>query len=290
MSIDNPEILDFFDIFNNKILENMTIVIHRQILRRLNGLVISLDDLISQINRCSDNKKGLTVTFKNFIDKALKNTHLINDGLITTKGSENNSLNYFIGLTNPINNKQDLNYNSPLNNIQNSAPGKDVKNTMFSVSKKVHAPYFMDDEDDGIHMSESSDDSFSHDENNSKNNFTVNSNILKEKKEKIIQENYNNKIVVNNVNNINNYNIINGNVKDLEKLNNITKFNNNSLINNKTNLKFNPGLPPVYNITNISKGENIFKNELGKNFLDIKYNLFRFFKQEIIKRLYTFIY
>ena len=243
----------------------MTIVIHRQILRRLNGLVISLDDLISQINRCSENKKGLTVTFKNFIDKALKNTHLINDGLITTKGSENNSLNYFIGLTNPIINKQDLNYNSPLNNIQNSASGKDVKNTMFSVSKKVHAPYFMDDEDDEIHISESSDDSFSQDENNnSKNNFTVNSNI---KKEKIIQENYNNKIVVNNVNNIKNINIINGNVNDLEKLNNITKFNNNSLIKSKTNLKFNHGLPPVYNITSISKGQkNIFKNELGKIF------------------------
>jgi hypothetical protein len=95
---ENPEILDFFDIFNNKILENMTLVIHRQILRRLNGLSNSLDHLIEQIAYIQKNKKDLTITLKSFIERSIKKDSLFKEGLIITKSSENHSAknNYFI--------------------------------------------------------------------------------------------------------------------------------------------------------------------------------------------------
>lgn len=115
-TIENPEILDFFDIFNNKILENMTLVIHRQILRRLNGLSNSLDHLIEQISYVQKNKKGFTISLKSFIERSIKKETLINEGVIITKSTENQSSknNYFIG------NQTNNNMNSGLKNNPNS--------------------------------------------------------------------------------------------------------------------------------------------------------------------------
>lgn len=128
---ENPEILDFFDIFNNKILENMTIVIHRQILRRLNGLSNSLEHLIEQISAIQKNKKGLTITLNSFIERSIKKESLLNEGVIITKSSENqstNNHNYFISNknnnlntaifnnSNTKNNKSDIGASTSCNN------------------------------------------------------------------------------------------------------------------------------------------------------------------------------
>jgi len=98
VTIDNPEILDFYDIFNNKISENMTIMIHRQILRRLNGLSSSLEFLIEKLNSFNKNKKGITLSFKTFIEKAIKKESLLKDGILTNKLTDynNSTNNYFI--------------------------------------------------------------------------------------------------------------------------------------------------------------------------------------------------
>ncbi len=99
VTTENPEILDFFDIFNNKILENMTLVIHRQILRRLNGLSNSLEDLIRQIRCLQNNKKDFTITLKSFIERSIKKESLLNEGIIITKLDEDkiSNKNYFLG-------------------------------------------------------------------------------------------------------------------------------------------------------------------------------------------------
>lgn len=131
VTIENPEILDFFDIFNNKILENMTLVIHRKILRRLNGLSNSLENLIEQINSIQKNKKGFTITLKSFIERSIKKETLFNEGVIITKTSENlnTNNNYFLG-------NQANNANSPAKNNSNSNNNKPFVPTSASCRKE----------------------------------------------------------------------------------------------------------------------------------------------------------
>lgn len=179
-TLENPEIFDFYDIFNNKILENMTIVIHRQILRRLSKLSKSLESLISQMTYLKKNKVGLTVSLQNFIENSIKNKKLLNDGIINTRTSENNSVNYFLqnkisqkdktstSLTNPQKNENCNHSISKRINEDKSifcfdAPNKDRDidslNTqkMFSVSRKINNPLFIDDEEDDILISDDED-------------------------------------------------------------------------------------------------------------------------------------
>ena len=136
VTTENPEILDFFDIFNNKILENMTLVIHRQILRRLNGLSNSIDHLIEQISSIKKNKKGFTITLKSFIERSIKKESLFKEGVIITKSNEKQGINnnYFLGNhTNNANSPSNNNNPNINNNNNNNNSNKKQNNSDVNV-------------------------------------------------------------------------------------------------------------------------------------------------------------
>lgn len=169
----------------------MTIIIHRQILRRLNKLSLSIDNLISQFSNLKKNKKDLTVSIQSFIEKSIKNRKLVNQGILTTGISNisNSKNNYFLlnkaELNEKINsniskikaNEYLINSNSKShfednsflsfnadNLIKDRDKSEEISNTykMFSVSNKINNPMFFDDQEDDISISDVDEDTNSY--------------------------------------------------------------------------------------------------------------------------------
>jgi hypothetical protein len=274
VTLENPEILDFFDIFNNKILENMTVVINKQIIARLNGLYESFDKITDKLHKIKMHKNGLTLSLSNFIERSIKNKSLINN----------------IGFNNPHNSLYEKSIN---NNDVNSINSK-ASNQIFSISKKLDNDIFSDEE---IYMDNSDSEnsvkelsakkkvSFNENNDNKSNNENIEKLIVNDKyKEK--------NIMVNNINNINNIHILNNNItnlNDLQILSKMNKFNlsknknNNNNINNNNNnnniINLNQDLPQIYNFND----NNIKYNNNNNSNSNIKLNEKNFFISVKIK-------
>jgi len=219
----------------------MTIVINKQIIRRLNGLYESFNIITEKINEIKKHKNGLTLSLSNFIERSMKNKSLLNVGFNTEKSNKN----------------FDNNSNSTLNN-------------MFSVSKQLDNNFFSDEE---IYMSDDDDVSDNSEEflSYKENNFNNYENIERLQ----LQDQYKDKnIMVNNINNINNIHILNNNITNINDLQilgkmkkiSLSKNSKNNNNNNKSNnsIKLNAGLPPMYNFNDNNK-ENKEKKLKEKN-------------------------
>jgi hypothetical protein len=256
----NPEIFDFFDIFNNKILENMHIVINKQIISRLNGLYESFNKVTDKLHNLNLHKNGLTLSISNFIERSIKNKSLLNNiGFNRNNFNDNNSIK---------------------NDIKNT--NSKCSNHIFSISRQLKNEIFSDEEifmDSDYENENNSDDdskkSISYNENDENN---INKNYIKNIERIKVNENYNYKeknIMVNNINNINNIHISNNNItnlNDIQILSNMNNFNLNSNNNSNNNnmIKLNPNLPPIYNFDD-SKNDNKKSND--KNyFISVKIN------------------
>jgi hypothetical protein len=78
ISADFPELLDFFDIFNNKLMRDMTIVISRDHIRRLDLIIGNIKKLIEKTNNKNDMNR-ITISLKNWVDRALRNKNINNN-------------------------------------------------------------------------------------------------------------------------------------------------------------------------------------------------------------------
>jgi hypothetical protein len=123
----------------------MTLVIHKQIVRRLNGLSNSVDHLIDQLRSLNKNKLGLTISLKSFIDRSIKKEALLKDGLYTSKFykkdlNKNENINYFIG--NKSINAFSCSNSTSFNNYNNITDNKSItgisiyENTIRNVNKE----------------------------------------------------------------------------------------------------------------------------------------------------------
>ena len=137
----------------------MTVIINKQIIRRLHGLYDSLNNFTSKINEIKKHKNGLTISLANFVERAIKNKSI---GLNINK-SVNNTINYFMTDTennNDIENsekKENIN-TLPTNENINSNLQTEGKNKMFSVAKKVENNFFFSDDEISLYESDNSSD------------------------------------------------------------------------------------------------------------------------------------
>jgi Ca2+-binding EF-hand superfamily protein len=77
VSNSHPEILDFFDIFNNKILDNLTLIIHKDTLKKIENVILHLKILIDKTEKRNMRNLDLTLTIKSYIEKTIRDRKLL---------------------------------------------------------------------------------------------------------------------------------------------------------------------------------------------------------------------
>lgn len=243
----------------------MTVLINKQIIRRLNGLYESFNNITNKLTEIKKQKNGLTVALSNFVERSIKNQSLLKEGVSNTNHTNNDS--------------NVLNFNN-----SSSKTKQHSKSQIFSLSRKLENNFFSDEEifmsDEDSETSEDyeklgSKNNIFYDENNTNKSKNSNSPGSPEKEnfkkyenfERYQDHQYKDKnILVNNINNINNIHITN--VNDLEILNRMKKlnYNKNNARNNNNSIKLNPGLPPMYNFDDNSEDlKNNNKNDNKNN-------------------------
>jgi hypothetical protein len=71
ISADYPELIDFFDIFNNKFMQNMSIVINRDHIKRIEYLLANVKRIMDKLYTNTDSNK-FTISLKSWVDKIVK--------------------------------------------------------------------------------------------------------------------------------------------------------------------------------------------------------------------------
>lgn len=77
VSNSHPEILDFFDIFNNKILDNLTLIIHKDTLKKIENVILTLKILIDKTEKRNMRNLDVTLTIKSYIEKSIRDRKLL---------------------------------------------------------------------------------------------------------------------------------------------------------------------------------------------------------------------
>jgi hypothetical protein len=71
LSADYPELLDFFDIFNNKLIQNMSIIITKDHVKKIEKITHRIKFMLDKIN-ANAHINTFTIAIKGFVDRANK--------------------------------------------------------------------------------------------------------------------------------------------------------------------------------------------------------------------------
>jgi hypothetical protein len=81
-----PEILDFFDIFNNKIMDSLSMVIQRETFKKIEALETKLNSLVDRTDKTKmRNFYSLTLSSKSFIDTSIRENQMLKNVLNAEK-------------------------------------------------------------------------------------------------------------------------------------------------------------------------------------------------------------
>jgi hypothetical protein len=90
ISADYPELLDFFDIFNNKVMQNMSIVINRDHIKRIEKILAGVKRLMDKIVYSNSDHNKFTISMKSWVDRIVKNRQ--SAGLMRSGTFNNNKM------------------------------------------------------------------------------------------------------------------------------------------------------------------------------------------------------